>query len=263
MTEYSAVDFFVRRLGRFLLWRYPALYRRIGLARHKRDCLDRDFEVWFGGYPRSANTFAVAAFSLANRTVRLASHFHVPPFLINCVKCDKPGIFLVRNPEDAAISWTIYWEGRFKIGDSLDYYIDFHRAMSQYIPSLFVAPFEVVTIDFAKVVGDFNQRFGTSYASLPHNGSTVGQCFSLIEETTSVEPNGQLNELVVCRPSPFRANIKPALLRELHTSRRLSRKLETASELYRTFCQAPSRASLTQTPPRKRVQFPTSAELTS
>src|SRR5438105_4275553 len=95
--------FLIRRLGRVLFWRDPALYRWFGVVRHDCDCLQNGFDVWMGGFPRSANTFAVAAFKLANPTVQLATHFHVPPFIIHGLRCGKPGFFLIRQPEEAVI----------------------------------------------------------------------------------------------------------------------------------------------------------------
>jgi hypothetical protein len=227
--------FLMRRLGRILFWRDPVLYRWLGVIRDRGDCLEDGFEVWMGGYPRSANTFAVAAFKLANPAARLASHLHIPPFIIHSLHCKKPGIFLIRRPEEAVVSWTIYWEGRMKLADSLDYYIDFHRSMLSHVAALFVSPFEETTSNFGQVVRDFNAKFGTHYASLPLDETTMDRCFSYIEDRVRSE-NGSVNEFTVSRPTATRDSIKPKLFAALRDSSRLSRKLKIADELYHSFC---------------------------
>lgn len=252
---------FLHRLGRVVCWRSPLLYRVFGLIRRRGDCLSGEYDAWIGGYPRSANTFSAAAFRLANPNIRLATHFHIPPFVINAVRLKKPGIFLVRPPEDTVASWTIYWKGKVKPEDCLDHYLDFHRIMAPYISSLFVAPFEVVTRDFGKVIEGLNDRFRTQFSTLPHDGKMVSECFSRIEEVAPVEVDGSPDESIIHRPSMFRQELKPSVLRDLKSSRKAFRKLEEAKELYTAFCQAPARASLPQTPPPNPVQFRARAEV--
>jgi len=251
----------LHRAGRVICWPSPQVYRFFGLIRRRGDCLSGDYDAWIGGYPRSANTFSAAAFRLSNPSVRLATHFHIPPFVINAVRLKKPGIFLVRPPEDTVVSWTIYWKGRVKSQDCLDHYLDFHRIMAPYISSLFVAPFDVVIRDFGKVIEGLNARFGSQFSTLPHDGKMVSECFSKIEELAPVEVDGSPDESIIHRPSTFREELKPAVLRELRSSRKASSKLEEAKELYTAFCQAPSRASLPQTRPPNPVQFPAGAEV--
>jgi hypothetical protein len=251
----------LHRIGRVVCWRSPLLYRFFGLVRRHGDCLSGAYDAWIGGYPRSANTFSAAAFRLANPKVRLATHFHIPPFVVNAVRLRKPGIFLVRPPEDTVASLTIYWKGRVKSEDCLDHYLDFYRIMAPYISSLFVAPFDVVIRDFGKVIDGLNDRFGTQFSKLPHDRKMVSECFSRIEEVAPVEVDGSPDESIIHRPSTFRKELKPTVLRDLRSSRRASSKLEEAKELYNAFCQAPSRASLLQTPPPNQVQFPAGAEV--
>ena len=249
------------RAGRVICWRCPLLYRVFGLIRHHGDCLSGAYDAWIGGYPRSANTFSAAAFRLANPQVRLATHFHIPPFVINAVRLKKPGIFLVRPPEDTVASLTIYWKGKVKSEDCLDHYLDFYRIMAPYISSLFVAPFDVVTRDFGKVIEGLNDRFGTRFCALPHDGKMVSECFSRIEEVAPVEDDGSPDESIIHRPSTLRQELKPTVLRDLRSSRKASAKPEEAKELYSAFSQAPSRASLPHAPPPNPVQFPAGAEV--
>ena len=197
--------FVLRRLGRLLFWRRPALYRYFGLLRGRGDCFDQDFDLWIGGFPRSANTFAVEAFQSANPGVRLASHRHIPAFIIRWLDAGQPGIFLIRQPEEAVLSWTILWRGYLE--ETLEYYIDFHRALLPHASRLFIATFDMVTNDFGAVIEQFNRRYGSRYAVFKHEPQAVAECFSRIETTSP--PGG--GELAVCRPSAKRAKLKPVL----------------------------------------------------
>ena len=115
----------------------------------------------------------------------------------------------------------------------LDYYIDFHRALRACAPDLFVAPFELVTGDFPRVIRQFNQRFGTQYLS-PQQESAAAIAFALIEDEFR-NPAGEVNELTVCRPSPRRQEIKTAMLAQFQLDRPLRKKLEQARDLHSTF----------------------------
>ena len=225
----------VRRLGRYLFWGDPKLYRWLGIVRGHGDCMKDGFDFWMGGYPRSANTFALASFKLANPDVHVASHFHIPTFIIHGVQTRKPGLFLIRHPIDSVVSWTIFWEGRVKLEHSLDYYLDFHRPLLAFRKNLFVARFEDAIADFTGVLRKLNARFGTKYSALPKESGSTRRCLKYVEDCMR-GADGTVNEFMVARPSPRRAALKPALVEELKSSRRLARKMESANKLYTLFC---------------------------
>lgn len=241
--------FFVRSLGRRLLWSRPAIYRHFGLLRGRGDCLDNGFDLWIGGFPRSANTFALEAFRLANPAVRLVNPQHLPPFVVSSINKGKPGIFLIREPEDSVISWAILWGGYLE--ESLDYYIDYHQALLRYLPRLFVATFEMVTHDFGGVIQEFNRRFGTQYAAPPQGTEGEREIFSRIQTNSQLSGS----ELTVCRPSTERAKLKPEFRRRLRQYPALIRKLEVANKLYAAFASAPLGASFPADNHPKAPQF--------
>ncbi|HEX2971916.1 MAG TPA: hypothetical protein VHP11_06265 [Tepidisphaeraceae bacterium] len=186
---------------------------------------------------------------MANPTARVASHHHIPTFIVHALDQGKPGIFLIRKPEDSVVSWAIYWKGHLKA--CLDYYIDYHHTLLPYIPKLFIAPFEVTTTRFDRVIDGFNQAFGTNYAAFKHDPAAVSDCFSRIEKVSPMDADGSVNEFAVCRPSPRRNELKPKMLQELRSSPLLLRKLGDANALYAAFCHAPSPLALPDTPPRR------------
>src|SRR5579863_3466138 len=141
---------FLRRLGRRLVWGHPGLYRRFGIARDRGDCFDASHDLWIEGYPRSANTFAVKSFLAVNPSAKICSHHHIPTFVIQSLRQGKPGMLLLRKPEDAALSWAIFWQEC--IGECLDYYVDFHRTLLPYVPDLFIVQFDEAITRFDAVV---------------------------------------------------------------------------------------------------------------
>lgn len=234
------------RVGRFLLWRYPALYRRLGLLRGHGDCLADDFDLWIDGFPRSAQTFASKSFHVANPIAKVRSHHHLPPFIINAIEAEKPGILLIRKPEDAAVSWAVFWN--LSVGSCLDYYIDFHRALLPHAKKAFLACFEDVTGDFGSVVGQFNQRFGTQYNPPDRD---AGSIFSLIAaETDWRDP--ELNRRRLCFPSAERDRMKAALTKDLTASGKNTKRLNKARALYLTIARTQAGHAKTRLNPGTR-----------
>jgi hypothetical protein len=95
------------RMGRLIFWPRPALYFPFGVLRNRGNVFRSDFELHISGYPRSGNTFAVKAFLMANPGTPLRSHRHIPTFAVQSAKNSQPGMVLIRNPVDAAVSWSI------------------------------------------------------------------------------------------------------------------------------------------------------------
>ena len=96
--------------------------------------------------------------------------------MIQAVRDGKPGMLMLRKPEDATLSWAIFW--RDHVGDCLDYYVDFHRPLLPYLSSLFIAPFEEVTSRFDAVVSRFNRTFATRFEAIAHNAETQAHRFA-------------------------------------------------------------------------------------
>jgi hypothetical protein len=221
-----------RRLGRKLLWPRPNLYRWVGRLRNRGDCLNLDFDVWIYGFPRSGNSFTAEFFKMANPDARIAVWNHIPAFVISAIQARKPGLFLLRKPEDAVISWSIFGKG--DLGRALDYYMDFHDVLKPHASRMLVAPFERVTSSFPDVIDEFNRRFGVKYNAMPNDPEAVADCFSRVEGLFRT-PDGAINEMRVGRPSGARELAKAALLERLHHSPHLARKLAKANEFYSHF----------------------------
>jgi len=231
---------FLRRLGRHLIWGSPTLYRPVGIARRRGDCRDVNYDLWIDGFPRSANTFAVKSLVAANPTLKIRSHHHIPAFVIQSLRDGKPGMLMLRKPEDAVISWAIFWQER--VDRCLDYYVDFHRGLERVISRIFIAEFHEVTTTFDAVIERFNTRFGTGVVPVVHNAQTAADCFAEMDRN-QVEWRGFVDEMRVPRPSSERAAVKVEVRRRLRETPSLARKLLQANDLYSTFLSVHPRAS--------------------
>lgn len=104
------LKFQVKRMARRLTWSRPALYFPFGIVRNRGNVFRCNYQLYLGGYPRSANTFAAKAWLSANPGTTVKSHRHIPAFVVQAAKRKTPGMVLIRNPIDAVISWAIYTE---------------------------------------------------------------------------------------------------------------------------------------------------------
>lgn len=229
---------FAHRIGRFLAWPNPRLYRPVGLIRGRGDIYATNYDIWVDGFPRSANTFAVKSIKAANPSTVIRSHRHIPVFIIQSVRDGKPGMLMLRKPEDAVVSWALFW--RSCIAECLDYYVDFHRPLLRHLPELFVAHFDQAITGFDSLVESFNAKFGTNLHPPRHNSQTLTECFAEMDQDM-ISWRGFLDEMRVPRPSTERAALRRQVRQELRQSPALSRRLQAAHDLYLAFAPPDSK----------------------
>lgn len=175
----------LRHLLRARVSEHPAIY--LPFARRKYpgpspEVISSATELVIDGYTRSASTFAVYAFQLAqDRPVRLAHHLHAPAQLIAAAKMGVPVLALIREPEGAILSQLVR-EPQVALRDALVAYTRFYARLLPYRSSFVVGEFDQVTRDFGTVVRRLNERFGTAFAEFVHTEATMRECFALIQE---------------------------------------------------------------------------------
>lgn len=186
------------------------------------------------GFPRSGNTFSVAAFQIANgRQQHLGRHLHGAPHLLRARRLGIPAIALVRDPADAVPSYLIRRAG-LHAEDALVEYLDFYRTAWPARDAFVVGLFDEVTSDFGTVVDRVNQRFGTSferYEATPENETAA---FELVEEMNRLECRGEVVESHVGRPSAERDGRKAQVAASLQRPSAL-RLLGQAQDLYQQY----------------------------
>jgi hypothetical protein len=168
------------RLGRYPAVALPLLRARRGdgFLAPIRD----ETEVVIDGFPRSGNTFAVAAFHFAQlpRDVKIAHHVHLPAQLLSAVRLGLPAAVLVREPEDCVLSLVVR-EPALGVGGALRGWVRFHEPLVSVRDRIVVATFEEATTDVAGIVRRLNERFGTRFRPFDATPDNLAAVAALIE----------------------------------------------------------------------------------
>jgi hypothetical protein len=150
--------------------------------------LDEDTEVVIDGYTRSASTFAVYAFQVAQpKPVRLAHHLHAPAQLMEAARRGLPTIMVIREPRGVVLSQVVREPG-VDVLDALWAYSRFHEVLAACRDAFVVADFDQVTHDFGAVVTRMNARYGTSYGVFDGSADQLGWCRRLVGQRDTLSP---------------------------------------------------------------------------
>ncbi len=226
----------VRHSVSLLLGDYPRLYYPVMRWReHYRDLLISDrTELVIEGYPRSGNTFAVAALEYAQaRKLAIARHTHSPAQVIEAVRRRLPVLVLVREPRDAIVSLVIR-EPIVSLEMALKRYVRYHNRILPYAGGYVVGTFSEVTTNYAPVIERLNQAFHLSLTRFEHTSANCEIVFTIVENMEREVGRGRVAETCVARPSAVRSEPKARLLEVLDQGEHRE-LLEQCDKLYHQF----------------------------
>jgi hypothetical protein len=187
---------------------HPRLYLAVARRRYGSRILGPDTDIVIEGFPRSANTFAVTAFRMAQPgPVTVAHHLHAVAHVTRAVDMGVPVMLLVRPPDDAVAS-VLARKPALDPADVAAAYAAFHEGVLGHVDGCVVAEFGDVTTDFGAVIARVNARFGTAFAEFDHTQENERRCFELIEAENRTRAAGAIVETTVARPSEERAQAK-------------------------------------------------------
>jgi hypothetical protein len=210
---------------------YPAVALPIARWRRRNYPLEDDTEIVIEGFPRSALTFAVAAFQRAqDRKLRIAHHVHAPAQVIAATRRKIPALVVIREPEEAVLSFVIR-EPVLTLRAALRGYGRFYAPLVRHRGGFVVATFDEVTIDFGRTIERINAAFGTEFRRFEHTPENVRACLERIEATARRNNPPQVLERIVARPSEVRDRLKAAL-RSRYREPRLAGLRARAEDLY-------------------------------
>lgn len=148
-----------------LVGRSPAIALAVARWRGHGVPVGEDTDIAIEGYPRSANSFAVAAFTVAqSESVRIAHHTHTPANVIAAVRRGIPALVLIREPEDAVVEFVLL-KPALTVGQALRGWVRFYQPLLPFRDRFVAARTDEVLSDLAAVIGRANERFGTSFAA--------------------------------------------------------------------------------------------------
>ena len=234
----------MRHLLRSWIDTHPTVY--LTLCRIKPETrqitVSKDKEIVIEGFPRSANTFAVAAFTFAQgRPVKIARHLHAPAQVTEAVRRGIPCIVLIRNPRDAVLSLLVR-APHISAEQALKDYIRFYRTVAPYRDKFVVGRFEEVTTGFGKVIRRVNARFSINFKPFEHTEQNLQKVFQIVEEMDKQDTGlNEVKEETVARPSAYRKKLKKKMEAKLETPK-ARRLLSEAEEVYRMFVEGSEKA---------------------
>lgn len=134
----------------------------------------RNSEIVIEGFPRSANSFAEAAFRLAQkRPVRIGHHCHAAAQVMAASRWGIPCLVIIREPAEACRSLMMHHADVFSAVDLLREYATFHLGIEPFRKSFVLARFSSVTENYLEVMRAVNSRFGTDFILPDNENSTV------------------------------------------------------------------------------------------
>jgi len=151
----------------------------------------RDSKVCIEGFPRSANTYAVIAFQVAQGDpgYHMAHHSHLAGNVLLAVDYEVPCAVLVRAPEEAALSFKLY-SPYLSMGQCLRAYSRFHRALLPVCGKVVVVRFEEIVSDFNVMIDRMNTKYQCQFKRLSSKveaGEQMGKRLKALEQRGSVK----------------------------------------------------------------------------
>ena len=178
---------FLRRI-RNMVARYPSIYiPAIRLTGRRDFVVRRNTELVIEGYPRSGNSFAHAAFRLAqNRPICLAHHCHAPAQVIAAHRWQIPALVIFREPDDAVKSLLLFSPEIYTTKEAYREYVNFYEPLLQIREGYVLASFETVTKDFGEVIRSVNSRFETEFNDFYHSEVMVKKVFAEVDRIARI-----------------------------------------------------------------------------
>jgi len=221
------------------LARRPGLAMPLARLRREGELVREDTDLLIESYPRSASSFALAAFNIAQEPARfrVAHHTHAPGHVIAAIRLGVPALVLVREPEGAVVSSVIRHPDRTCTA-AVRGYVDFHEPLLAYRNGFVVGTFEeVVRGDVGVVTRRINARFGTAFAEFDPTQDNVARALREIDEDwRERRGGGERLERIVPRPSEMRDELKGEI-RERYRLEVPTRLRERAERLHEVFVE--------------------------
>ncbi|MBI3649304.1 MAG: hypothetical protein HY240_11250 [Actinobacteria bacterium] len=216
---------------------HPALATPLARLRGHGELLAPSTQILIEAFVRSGLSFTVAAFRLAQEpaAVEVAHHTHSPSAVIDAARRGIPTLLLVREPEDAVLSYLVKTP-TVSMSSAIRGYIRFHRPLLAYREGFVTASFRETTDGgLGAVIDRVNERFGTSFVPFAHTEANVAEVFRRIDaDWTTRGRDDAERQRGAPRPSEARDAWKRELLGE-YRDRANARLRASAELLFRTF----------------------------
>jgi len=170
--------------------------------------VNKETHICIEGFPRSANTFAVVAFSQAqNKSCNIAHHLHAIAQLKLVKYYSVPSIIIVRDPLSCVCS-LIVRDSRISPRQALEDYIRFYNYVKKNKNYFVVCSFEEVINNLAKVTQKVNVKYNKKFDIFTKTPEKIAEINTIIERLDARYNNREkFDEKTVSRPSKTRIEI--------------------------------------------------------
>lgn len=208
---------------RGFLDRSPLLFRaQAALRGHRRLAVSSSSDIVIEGFPRSGNTYAVAAFRHAQGSaMHIARHLHAPAQVFLALRYGVPALVVVRRLPDPVLSMVVR-DPALSLTQVLKAYARFHEDLLPVREAIVLADFDEVISDFGSVIHRVNERYATTFREYRHTDANEAAVRGMVEEMDREDTGAaEVDERSVARPSATRDALK-ASLRERYEARALA-----------------------------------------
>ncbi len=181
------MNFSIFRTGlRNFISSYPSVYFSIANPSNDPRLINSETEIVIEGFPRCGNSFAEAAFRVAQaKEVQIAHHSHASAQVIRAHRQGVPCIVVFRPPENAVTSLLHkYPSHTTTIRQTINQYIRFYQDILPYKESYILASFKSVTNDYGIVIDLLNNKFNCQFNRFEHTEKNVERAFELVDQLT-------------------------------------------------------------------------------
>lgn len=229
---------FLREAALDFIRQYPILFFSVLSLKKKYETLlvSKDTDIMIEGYPRSANTFAVAAFEITQKKpLKIARHTHAVAQLKRSAKLKIPTLIIIRNPKQAITSYVIR-EDNVTLNLAIKRYLSYYEAANKLSDSFVIAEFSDIINNFGDVISRVNKRFNTHFSLFEHTKNNINKTFQKVENMEREHASGVLSESKVARPSKERNSQKEILEKQLSMAK-YKHKLDECQTLFQKLTQ--------------------------
>lgn len=157
---------------------HEGLYRVASGLRGNRQLARGNEDLVIDGFPRSANSWAEAAFRVSQSCggpLHLAHHCHAAAQLLAGARLGLPTLVLVRAPTDAVLSYSEMLQVPVPLSQLFLDYVALYKPLLPRSDCFCFVGFESVTNDFGKVVQKLNATYSLSFDVPVHNSEFVSR----------------------------------------------------------------------------------------
>jgi len=204
-------------------------------SRYSNVLISEDTDIVVEGYPRSANTYLVAAIRLASHgRLEIASHTHALAQVYLAVQRSLPAVVTIRHPVDSVLSYLAR-QPEVSMANAIRAYLKFYGGVEGISKQIYLVRFEDVVSNFEKVSREISNRFSLTLDWLSNSDLERLGVFSVIEEMETMESGGELRETHVARPSSVREEQK-AYYMSIMEGTEYEAEIKKCEELYSRLC---------------------------